>query len=89
MILDEATSALDSQSERIVQEALDRLLKDRTVLIIAHRLSTIQNADTIVVMSGMDKNIRKTGNIVEYGTHAELIKRKGAYYKLYQQMESS
>jgi ATP-binding cassette, subfamily B (MDR/TAP), member 8 len=80
LILDEATSALDSNSERIVQEALDNLMAGRTVLVIAHRLSTIKKADTIVVMGDLD------GNIIEHGTHAELLKKKGDYYQLYQQL---
>lgn len=72
LILDEATSALDTESERLVQEALDRLMKNRTTLVIAHRLSTICNADLICVMH--------EGQIVEKGTHEELLKL-GGYYK--------
>lgn len=72
MILDEATSALDSESEKLVQEALNNLMKDRTSIVIAHRLSTIQNADLIVVI--------KEGAIIEQGTHDELI-QKGDFYK--------
>lgn len=72
LILDEATSALDSQSEQLVQEALDRLMKNRTTLVIAHRLSTIKNADMICVMH--------EGRIVERGTHSELLEL-GKYYK--------
>ncbi len=72
LILDEATSALDSESEKLVQEALDRLMKDRTTLVIAHRLSTIRNASMICVMH--------EGRIVERGTHDELIEL-GGYYK--------
>lgn len=75
VILDEATSALDNKSERVVQEALDNLMKNRTVIVIAHRLSTIQNADKIVVIND--------GQIVEEGTHDELLKKQGAYYALY------
>ncbi|KAI9352166.1 protein HAF-6 [Obelidium mucronatum] len=89
LILDEATSALDTHSERVVQEALEKLMKNRTVLVIAHRLSTIQNADMIVVMSGEGKEKRVHGNVVEAGTHAELLMKRGAYYKLYQQLSSS
>lgn len=75
VILDEATSALDNKSEKIVQKALDNLMKNRTVIVIAHRLSTIKNANKIIVIND--------GNIVEEGTHAELIKHKGAYSALY------
>ncbi|KAJ3031619.1 UNVERIFIED_CONTAM: ATP-binding cassette, sub-B (MDR TAP), member 8 [Siphonaria sp. JEL0065] len=89
LILDEATSALDAHSERIVQEALEKLMKDRTVLVIAHRLSTIQKADMIVVMSGEGKEKRQHGNVVEMGTHSELISKRGAYYRLYQQLTAS
>lgn len=74
MLLDEATSALDTESERLVQDALNKLMKNRTSVVIAHRLSTIQNADLIAVI---DK-----GQIIESGTHQELIKQKGLYNKL-------
>ncbi len=74
LILDEATSALDTQSERIVQESLIKLLKGRTSLVIAHRLSTIASADNIVVVDG--------GRIVEQGTHNELVEKRGLYSKL-------
>lgn len=74
LIFDEATSALDTDSERLVQEALDKLMKDRTTIIIAHRLSTIRNADTIYVM--------KDGEIVEQGKHDSLYKLGGYYTKL-------
>lgn len=75
MILDEATSALDTESEKLVQEALDNLMKNRTSIVIAHRLSTIRNADLICVF--------QDGEIVERGTHDELLHLNGIYTKLY------
>lgn len=75
LILDEATSALDTESEKLVQEALSRLMKNRTSIIIAHRLSTIQYADEIIVLH--------KGEIVEQGTHAMLLQKNGVYKKLY------
>jgi ATP-binding cassette, subfamily B, bacterial MsbA len=74
MILDEATSALDTESERLVQDALEKMMQNRTSIVIAHRLSTIQNADKIVVLS--------KGKIVEQGKHQELLDKKGVYYSL-------
>jgi subfamily B ATP-binding cassette protein MsbA len=76
LILDEATSALDTESEKLVQEAVDKLMIGRTSFVIAHRLSTIQRADLIVVM--------EKGKIAEKGTHAELLSADGLYSKLYQ-----
>ncbi|MCL2925876.1 MAG: ATP-binding cassette domain-containing protein, partial [Trichodesmium sp. MAG_R04] len=73
LILDEATSALDTVSERLVQEAIEKLSRDRTVLVIAHRLSTIQNADQIAVLD--------QGELVEIGTHSELLKKENGYYQ--------
>lgn len=75
LILDEATSSVDSRTEQSIQDALVKLMKNRTSLIIAHRLSTIQDADIIVVMD--------QGHIVEIGNHSELLKKQGAYYTLY------
>jgi len=74
LILDEATSALDTESEKLVQEALNHLMKNRTTIAIAHRLSTIKNADEICVMN--------EGSIVERGTHQELIELNGYYKRL-------
>ncbi|WP_107040226.1 ABC transporter ATP-binding protein [Brumimicrobium mesophilum] len=74
MILDEATSALDTESEKLVQDALDNLMRNRTSLVIAHRLSTIKNADLILVL--------RKGEIAESGTHDELFAKKGLYHKL-------
>jgi subfamily B ATP-binding cassette protein MsbA len=75
LLLDEATSALDSESERLVQEALEQLMKGRTTFVIAHRLTTIQRADRILVLN--------YGRLVETGTHAELMDRQGLYHYLY------
>ena len=75
LLLDEATSALDVESERIVQQALDRVMKNRTTVMVAHRLSTIKNADVISVL--------QEGKIIEQGSHQHLIEnKKGAYHKL-------
>lgn len=81
LILDEATSALDSESEQLVQQALDRLMKDRTTLVIAHRLSTIRNATTICVMH--------EGRIVEQGSHDELLRLNGYYTRLVEMQSMS
>ncbi len=74
LVLDEATSALDAESEHLVKEALDRLMRGRTTLVIAHRLSTVRDADRVVVLD--------RGKIVEVGTHHELMKHEGPYRKL-------
>jgi len=74
LLLDEATSALDAESEQLVQQALDRLMAQRTTLVIAHRLATVRGADRIVVM--------ENGQIVEQGTHTKLSEAGGLYAKL-------
>lgn len=76
MLLDEATSALDTENEKAVQEALSKVLKGRTCIVIAHRLSTIHDADCIAVLH--------QGVVREQGTHSELLKMKGIYYRLNQ-----
>jgi subfamily B ATP-binding cassette protein MsbA len=75
LILDEATSSLDSESEKIVQAALDELMSGRTTFVIAHRLSTIQKADRIIVLSD--------GKIIEQGNHRDLLEARGAYHRLH------
>ena len=75
LIFDEATSALDNESEKVVQESLEKLAKNRTTLVIAHRLTTIRNAEKILVLS--------ENGIEEQGTHDELINKHGIYYDLY------
>jgi subfamily B ATP-binding cassette protein MsbA len=81
LLLDEATSQLDTEAERIVQEALDRLIQGRTVFVIAHRLSTVRNAHRILVLD--------RGSIVEQGTHSELVAKNGLYKRLYEMQELS
>jgi subfamily B ATP-binding cassette protein MsbA len=76
LVMDEATSALDLESEALIQEAFEKLAKDRTTFIVAHRLSTITHADRIVLI--------ENGEISEIGNHEELMKRQGNYYKLFQ-----
>jgi ATP-binding cassette subfamily B protein len=75
LVLDEATSSIDTESEQLIQQATDKLIHDRTAIVIAHRLSTIGRADQIIVL---DK-----GEIREAGTHRELLKQRGFYYRLY------
>ncbi len=75
MVLDEATSALDSESEALIQEALNNLMKGRTSIVIAHRLSTVAHLDEIVVLDD--------GEIVEQGTHGELLEKQGVYAGLW------
>lgn len=75
LVLDEATSALDSESEKLIQDALRELMKNRTAIVIAHRLSTIQHMDRIIVLD--------EGSIAEQGAHAELLRKKGIYAKLW------
>ena len=76
LILDEATSALDTESERLVQKAIENLMQNRTSIVIAHRLSTVRKADKIVVMD--------RGRIAETGTHVELLEHNGRYRRLYE-----
>lgn len=75
LILDEATSSVDTRTERLIQQAFDQLMRERTSFVIAHRLSTIRNASQVLML--------KDGQIIERGTHTELLARQGAYYDLY------
>jgi len=79
LILDEATSSLDTESERLVQDAINKLMNNRTSVVIAHRLSTIRHADEIIVLN--------KGEIVERGTHDSLLEQKGVYHKLVEMQE--
>ena len=81
LILDEATSSLDSESERLVQEALEKLMQGRTSVVIAHRLATVRKADKIIVL--------ESGTIVEQGTHAELISNENGLYKTLTELQFS
>ena len=81
LILDEATSALDTNSEKIVQKAIEEVSRDRTVIIIAHRLSTVEKANNIIVLDN--------GKVVEQGTHNELMRKEAQYWSLYNSQTSS
>ena len=76
LVLDEATSSVDTETELLIQDALEKIMRERTCLVIAHRLSTIRNADRIIVLH--------RGEVREVGSHAELLQRRGIYYRLYQ-----
>jgi len=76
LVLDEATSSIDTATEQLIQEALDRMRKDRTTIVVAHRLSTIRSADQILVM--------QRGRVKEHGTHAALLKEDGLYRRMYE-----
>jgi len=76
LVMDEATSSIDTETEALIQDALEKVMRDRTCLLIAHRLSTIRNADRIIVLHH--------GEVREVGSHAELMDRQGIYYRLYQ-----
>lgn len=75
LVLDEATSSVDTRTEKHINEGMDALMEDRTTFVIAHRLSTIRNADAIMVL--------ENGEIIERGTHEELLEKKGRYFELY------
>jgi ABC-type multidrug transport system fused ATPase/permease subunit len=76
LVLDEATSSVDTETEMLIQDALEKVMRNRTCLVIAHRLSTIRNADRIIVLHH--------GEVREMGTHTELLEREGIYHRLYQ-----
>ncbi|MEE9548899.1 MAG: hypothetical protein V3W08_00690, partial [Candidatus Binatia bacterium] len=76
LVLDEATSSVDTETELLIQDALVKIMKDRTCLVIAHRLSTIRHVDRIIVLH--------KGEVREIGSHAELLEKRGIYYRLYQ-----
>ena len=76
LVLDEATSSVDTETELLIQDALEKIMRERTCLVIAHRLSTIRNADRIIVLH--------RGEVREVGSHAELLQKRGIYYRLYQ-----
>jgi ABC-type multidrug transport system fused ATPase/permease subunit len=76
LVLDEATSSVDTETELLIQDALVKIMKDRTCLVIAHRLSTIRHADRIIVLH--------KGEVREIGSHTELLEQRGIYYRLYQ-----
>ena len=75
LILDEATSSIDTRTEKLIEKGLDRLMQGKTVFVIAHRLSTVRNSDAIMVM--------EQGEIIERGSHDELLDQQGRYYQLY------
>jgi len=75
LILDEATSSIDTRTEHLIEDGMDKLMKDRTTFVIAHRLSTVRNSDAIMVLDHE--------KIIERGTHDQLIEQKGTYYQLY------
>lgn len=87
LLLDEATSSLDSESEKLVQAAIERTAKGRTVVVVAHRLATVQNADVIFVFGERNTNGEEDGaptrfEIVEFGDHKSLIRKKGVYFQM-------
>ena len=76
LVMDEATSSVDTETEALIQDALERVMRDRTCLLIAHRLSTIRNADRIIVLH--------RGEVREFGSHSQLMEKQGIYHRLYQ-----